>query len=213
MAQPASPDLAPQRSTKQSVLALVGFLLAVLVTAVVGAVASSDAKEKYAALDQPSWAPPSWLFGPAWGVLYVLIAIAGWLVWRRFGFDRAVQLWVVQLVLNALWSPLFFGAELYWGGVRRHLRPVGSRHRHHRAVPAPPLRRGLAHGAVPALDDVRRGAQPRHRDQELIAGVDPAVTVDPAPTNEQAPQAGGAPKRWLRPRRASRRSALPGSST
>lgn len=115
MAQPASPDLAPQRSTKQSVLALVGFLLAVLVTAVVGAVASSDAKEKYAALDQPSWAPPSWLFGPAWGVLYVLIAIAGWLVWRRFGFDRAVQLWVVQLVLNALWSPLFFGAELYWG--------------------------------------------------------------------------------------------------
>lgn len=129
MTPPANPGLAPQhptpdrsteqpstrqRSTKQSALALLGFLLAVLVTAVVGATASSDAKEKYAALDQPSWAPPSWLFGPAWGVLYVLIAVAGWLVWRRFGFDRAVQLWVVQLVLNALWSPLFFGAELYW---------------------------------------------------------------------------------------------------
>ena len=48
-----------------------------------------------------------------WTVLYVAIAVAGWLVWRRVGWDRALTLWTVQLVLNAAWTPLFFGAGLY----------------------------------------------------------------------------------------------------
>lgn len=66
--------------------------------------------EWYAQLAKPSWTPPSWLFGPVWTVLYVAIALAGWLVWRadkRIGVPLA--LWIAQIVLNAAWSWLFFG--------------------------------------------------------------------------------------------------------
>ena len=67
----------------------------------------------YEALEKPSWNPPNWLFGPVWTVLYVMIAIAGWLVWQKRGESRApVVMWGVQLALNALWSYLFFGAQL-----------------------------------------------------------------------------------------------------
>jgi translocator protein len=66
----------------------------------------------YATLAQPAWAPPNWLFGPVWSVLYLAIAIAAWLVWRRVGFPRAasaLNLFAVQLVLNVCWSAIFFG--------------------------------------------------------------------------------------------------------
>jgi tryptophan-rich sensory protein len=56
--------------------------------------------------------PPNWLFPVAWTVLYVMIAVAGWLVWREAGFagaPLALGLWAVQLVLNAAWSWIFFG--------------------------------------------------------------------------------------------------------
>ena len=66
----------------------------------------------YAALEKPSWNPPSWLFGPVWAVLYVLIGIAGWRLWRARAEARtAYALWWAQLVLNALWSWIFFGLE------------------------------------------------------------------------------------------------------
>ena len=66
----------------------------------------------YAALAKPAWNPPNWIFGPVWTVLYVLMAVAAWLVWRQAGFagaGAALGLFGVQLVLNALWSYLFFG--------------------------------------------------------------------------------------------------------
>ncbi len=64
----------------------------------------------YAGLAKPMFNPPSWLFGPVWTVLYVLIAIAGWRVWQwRFG--RLIELWWAQLGLNFLWTPVFFGAH------------------------------------------------------------------------------------------------------
>jgi translocator protein len=66
----------------------------------------------YASLEKPSWNPPGWVFGPVWTILYVMIAIAGWLAWR--GRDRSrlpITLWGGQLLLNALWSWLFFGLE------------------------------------------------------------------------------------------------------
>ena len=69
--------------------------------------------DEYANLRQPGWAPPSWLFGPVWTLLYALIAVAGWLVWRRVGFGPALWAWTAQLVLNAIWTPLFFGAGAY----------------------------------------------------------------------------------------------------
>lgn len=68
--------------------------------------------EWYASLNKPSWNPPNWIFAPVWTVLYLLMATAAWLVWRRLGFGGAwpaLGLFIVQLVLNALWSYLFFG--------------------------------------------------------------------------------------------------------
>ncbi|MDD3178827.1 MAG: tryptophan-rich sensory protein [Opitutaceae bacterium] len=66
----------------------------------------------YALLQKPSWNPPGWVFGPVWTALYILMGVAAWLVWRRGGFRvhrRPLGLFLIQLALNALWTPLFFG--------------------------------------------------------------------------------------------------------
>lgn len=65
----------------------------------------------YEALAKPFFNPPNWLFGPVWTVLYVLIAIAGWRIWQRERSGGAIKLWWLQLALNFLWSPVFFGLE------------------------------------------------------------------------------------------------------
>lgn len=73
--------------------------------------ATVDAGSFYSQLVRPTWAPPGWAFGPVWTVLYLLMAIAAWLVWREQGAgDRrlALTLFMVQLGANALWSWLFF---------------------------------------------------------------------------------------------------------
>ena len=94
-------------------LPLLGFLAAVAVVAAVGGLAAGSAGATYRALELPPYAPPSWVFGPVWTVLYVLMAVAAWLVWREDGWGRALTLWAVQLVLNLAWTPLFFAAGLY----------------------------------------------------------------------------------------------------
>jgi tryptophan-rich sensory protein len=94
------------------VAGLLAWLGLVFVAAALGAVASLDAPVFYAQLAKPGWAPPAWVFGPVWSVLYLLMAIAAWLVWRergRPGQALALGLFVVQLAANALWSWLFFG--------------------------------------------------------------------------------------------------------
>ena len=68
----------------------------------------------YATLAKPSWNPPNWVFAPVWTTLFILMAVAAWMVWMRR--DRAgarvgLALFAVQLALNSLWSFLFFGAE------------------------------------------------------------------------------------------------------
>jgi tryptophan-rich sensory protein len=79
----------------------------------------------YAGLNKPTWNPPTWLFGPVWSLLYVMMAVAAWLVWRRGGWRQqraALILFLAQWFLNALWTPLFFGlhqkglalVELMW---------------------------------------------------------------------------------------------------
>lgn len=65
----------------------------------------------YAGLAKPAWTPPNWLFGPVWSVLYLMIAVAGWLVWESEAAPSARWLWVAQLVLNGMWSPVMFGAH------------------------------------------------------------------------------------------------------
>ena len=90
---------------------LIGWLVASLATGVVGALATRRAREFYAGLVKPAWAPPGWLFGPVWTALYLLMAVAAWLVWRRAGWGGAtgaLALFVAQLICNALWSWCFF---------------------------------------------------------------------------------------------------------
>src|SRR5690349_21814116 len=65
----------------------------------------------YAALAKPSFNPPNWLFAPVWTILYVFIAIAGWRIWQRQRSGAAMKLWWLQLVLNFLWSPIFFALQ------------------------------------------------------------------------------------------------------
>jgi tryptophan-rich sensory protein len=98
---------------RSSWVALIPFALAVAVAALIGVLGVTGTAAEYQNLDQPSWAPPSWLFGPVWTVLYAMIAVAGWLVWRRTGWTRALTLYAAQLVLNALWTPIFFGFGRY----------------------------------------------------------------------------------------------------
>ncbi|BDS07241.1 tryptophan-rich sensory protein [Oceaniferula spumae] len=99
------------RSLKSQIIGLVGWFMAAFTAAGLGAIATSSAGEFYGSLTHPAWAPPAWLFGPVWSLLYGMMAVAAWLVWRRHGFQNASKaLWIfgVQLIVNALWSWLFF---------------------------------------------------------------------------------------------------------
>ena len=92
--------------------ALAGWLVASFAAAALGAVATRQAPEFYAQLARPDWAPPGWLFGPVWTLLYAMMAVAAWRVWRKAGFGTALYLFLAQLALNALWSWLFFAWRL-----------------------------------------------------------------------------------------------------
>lgn len=70
----------------------------------------------YASLAKPAWTPPTWVFGPAWTILYAMMALAAWRLWRRLGARpresrRALVLFAVQLALNLSWTPVFFGMQ------------------------------------------------------------------------------------------------------
>ncbi|GAB2555320.1 TspO/MBR family protein [Kribbella endophytica] len=95
----------------RSAAALAVYAAAVTVAALIGVLGVQGTTEQYAELQQPSWAPPSWRFGPVWTVLYAMIAVSGWLVWRKTGWSKQLVPYAVQLVLNAIWTPLFFGAN------------------------------------------------------------------------------------------------------
>lgn len=90
---------------------LIGWLLLSFAAAALGAVASVQAASFYQHLAKPPWAPPSSVFGPVWSLLYAMMGIAAWLVWRESGWRRQrgpLTLFVIQLAVNALWSWLFF---------------------------------------------------------------------------------------------------------
>lgn len=87
--------------------ALVAFLIVTFLAPLAGAAAMPDAW--YFALAKPTWTPPPWVFGPAWTLLYASMAVAAWMVWKRGGWGRPLQWWTLQLLLNAAWSPVFFG--------------------------------------------------------------------------------------------------------
>ena len=98
-------------SLLKQMLGLAGWLAVSFAASAVGAVASVQAKPFYGQLVQPGWAPPAGVFGPVWSVLFALMGIAAWLVWRSGGFATnwpSLSLFIVQLAFNALWSWLFF---------------------------------------------------------------------------------------------------------
>jgi benzodiazapine receptor len=100
---------------QHQVVGFVGWLFLTFIAATVGALASLDAAAFYAELTLPVWAPPAWLFGPVWSLLYALMGVGAWLVWRTHGYAgarAALRIYVVQLAANALWSWLFFGWRL-----------------------------------------------------------------------------------------------------
>ncbi len=97
--------------------ALLGFILVCQLAGASGALVT-DASW-YLALDRPSWAPPGWVFGPVWIMLYTMMGVAAWLVWRSPAPARRTALtwFAVQLALNAAWTPVFFGARSIGGGL------------------------------------------------------------------------------------------------
>lgn len=106
LSRPSSPGQA---------LGLLAWLLTTFAAAALGGLASADAGDFYRDLVRPSWAPPGWLFGPVWSVLYALMAVAAWLVWRLRGFAGArgaLLVFLAQLAANALWTWLFFAWRL-----------------------------------------------------------------------------------------------------
>jgi translocator protein len=97
-------------SRRKTIVGLFGWLLLCFAASAVGALFMPG--EWYAALNKPDWNPPGWIFGPVWTMLYVMMAVAAWLVWQRGGFAvqrRPLGLFLVQLALNMLWTLLFFG--------------------------------------------------------------------------------------------------------
>jgi len=99
------------RSIPVQIAGLAGWIALSFVAAAVGAVASASAGAFYGELARPAWAPPAWLFGPVWTLLYLSMAVAAWLVWRAAPLSATrlpLGLFVVQLAANALWSWLFF---------------------------------------------------------------------------------------------------------
>ena len=101
------------RTSARSWLMLLAFLGIAFGVAAFGSLTTIGAVNGwYAEVPHAAWTPPNWAFGAVWTVLYTLIAVSGWLVWlERGSVDTrvALGLYVVQLVLNAIWTPMFFG--------------------------------------------------------------------------------------------------------
>lgn len=97
-------------------IVLAGFIAICLLTGALGGWATSQSvAEWYPTLNKPAWNPPAWVFAPVWTTLYVMMATAAWLVWKKTprasGPRLALGLFFVQLAMNCLWSFLFFGAR------------------------------------------------------------------------------------------------------
>ena len=96
----------------KQIVGLVAWLVVSFIAAAVGAAASVQATSFYTQLVQPGWAPAPSIFGPVWSFIYAFMGVAAWFVWRSGGSrlaKAALTLFLAQLVLNALWSWLFFG--------------------------------------------------------------------------------------------------------
>jgi tryptophan-rich sensory protein len=102
----------PKPIAHQLAAFLAWVLLCFLAAGIGGLVTAPRIRDWYAELAKPEWTPPDWIFGPVWTLLYLMMAIAAWMVWRKAGAARGRRpftLFGIQLALNVLWSVLFFG--------------------------------------------------------------------------------------------------------
>jgi benzodiazapine receptor len=97
-------------------LNIIGLGFWILLTFSVAAIASQfKPGEWYMILVKPTWTPPGWLFGPVWGILYLAMSISAWLIWRqrvKLKVHLPLGFYLIQLLLNGLWSWIFFGQRL-----------------------------------------------------------------------------------------------------
>jgi benzodiazapine receptor len=103
------------RSNTQTWLGLLAWVVVAFLPATTAAFVETGAW--YESLSRPAWTPPSWVFGPVWTGLYLLMGIAGWRVWAGSGFGdrrtrRALMLFLAHLILNAAWTWIFFGMHM-----------------------------------------------------------------------------------------------------
>lgn len=114
-------------STARAAISLAAFLGVTALAPIIGGMATARSvnSEWFRTLNKPAWNPPDWIFGPVWTVLYILMGVAAWMVWRTLAAKAAAPdgrppvfapmmrvpliLYATQLALNALWSVLFFG--------------------------------------------------------------------------------------------------------
>lgn len=113
-----APNRSPPRWQARALISLSVWLAICFGAALLGGLFTAGATEPadgwYATLQKPSWNPPRWVFGPVWSMLYAMMAVSAWLVWRRPASSarRAAMIaFSVQLVFNVAWSALFFGLE------------------------------------------------------------------------------------------------------
>jgi translocator protein len=93
------------------IIGLIGWLIITFIAAAIGTAASAESGLFYQQISRPEWAPPAWLFAPVWTALYILMGVSAWTVWRVDGFRSAriaLSLFIIQLVLNAVWTWIFF---------------------------------------------------------------------------------------------------------
>ena len=105
-----SPSARNHQTKALQIVALLGWIALTFCASATAVFVKTDGW--YAAVEKPHWNPPSWVFGPVWTALYMMMALAAWLIWRRGGWKAQrgpLTLYLVQLALNALWTPLFFG--------------------------------------------------------------------------------------------------------
>ena len=116
-----TPTSAPLPSRARDLAGLAAFVLVCLgISALGGWATASSVGSWYPTLAKPAFNPPNWVFAPVWTVLYVMIALSGWRVWRERGFARArgaLGVYALQLALNLAWSFVFFGAQAIGAGL------------------------------------------------------------------------------------------------
>ena len=107
-------DVRGLSTSRQAVGLIIAIATCFAAAGIGGLVTTPQIPGWYANLAKPAWNPPNWIFGPVWSCLYLMMAVAAWLVWRQAGFAGAklpLALFAIQLALNSLWSVLFFGLQ------------------------------------------------------------------------------------------------------